>query len=324
MEPILHLQGDESSTLTPLFLIHAVSGLALPYLNLGPLSTAESSDSDSNDQEEEEEEEDGDRPVYGISSPIYGKGAQRLPSSLDEVASQYISLIQAEVQPTGPYLLGGWSMGGMIALKMASLLEARGEQVLHVVMIDSANPEAYPAFAGRAEHDRLAALTYNNIARRMNAPTVATDGDFLRHGGAMGADSDGESSESPDEDSDDADDGEDDGFRLADLLPRMRRHVHNGLALIGGAHKRAFLPAPCRAAVTLVKCGALARPSPALRDERRDFVLKCFRDERMGWREAKFARFRTVGFAAQHDGALDPAHADELTEILRGVLATVP
>ncbi len=154
METLLHLQGSKTSPFTPLFLIHAVSGLALPYLGLGSLTG-------------EDFGGDEGRAVYGISSPIYRTRDYRLPTSLEDVARQYVSVIQREVQPEGPYLLGGWSLGGMIALKMASILEARGETVLHVIMIDSANPENYPAFVNRAEHEKITTLTYNKVVSRM-------------------------------------------------------------------------------------------------------------------------------------------------------------
>ena len=291
METLLHIQGSETSPFTPLFLIHAVSGLALPYLGLGSLTGDDVGG-------------DEGRPVYGISSPIYGSRDYRLPSSLEDAARQYISLIQREVQPEGPYLLGGWSLGGMIALKMASILEERGETVLHVIMIDSANPENYPAFVNRAEHEKITTLTYNRVVSRMNAPSLMEDDD---------------SSSS----SDSADDDDDDDFSLATMLPRIRKHIYNGVNMVGTVARNRFLPERCHAPTTLVKCSSLSRPVATLRDVRKEFVQKSFRDERMGWQSAKFKHFRTVQFKAQHDSAFDKAHVGELTGILRGVLAKV-
>lgn len=289
METLLHIQGCETSPFTPLFLIHAVSGLALPYLGLGSLT-------DDNGEEGE------GRAVYGISSPIYGSRDYRLPSSLGDVAQQYISLIQREVQPEGPYLLGGWSLGGMIALKMASILEARGETVLHVIMIDSANPENYPSFVNRAEHEEITTLTYNKVVSRMNAPSLKEDDDSSS------------GSESPD--------GDDD-FSLATMLPRIRKHIYNGVHMVGTVSRNHFLPERCYTPTTLVKCSSLSRPASTLRDVRKEFVQKSFRDQRLGWQSAKFKQFRTVEFRAQHDSAFDQAHVGELTGILRGVLARV-
>ena len=130
MQFITHLQGDPHSSLTPLFLIHAVSGLSSPYLRLGRLG-------------DEYSYIDGERMVYGIASPIYGSRSFKASATLQELANRYVDAIRAK-QPHGPYLLGGWSMGGMLAIKMADILLQHGEQVLKVIMIDSANPETLP------------------------------------------------------------------------------------------------------------------------------------------------------------------------------------
>ncbi|KAL9604068.1 MAG: hypothetical protein Q9179_001991 [Wetmoreana sp. 5 TL-2023] len=290
MDNIVYIQGNETSTLTPLFLIHAVSGLALPYLGLGPLTDNDDQDSD-------------ERAVYGLNSPIYCNKDYRLPWSLDEVARHYITLIQKEVQPKGPYLLGGWSLGGMIALKMASILEAWGESVIHVVMIDSLNPENYPAFINRAEHERITALTYGKVASRMNVPEPPID----------------DASSSASDTSDDEDE-----LSLASLLPRMRRHIFNSLHMLSSVSGNPFIPDRCFAPVTLIKCSLLSRPSPTLRDARKAFIHKVFHDERLGWQPTRFDQFRTIRFTAQHDSAFDKQHVEELTGILREVLARVP
>ncbi|KAL2013569.1 hypothetical protein VTN00DRAFT_1094 [Thermoascus crustaceus] len=176
METIVHIQGNTASPLTPLFLVHAVSGLALPYFALGNLNAKD------HDQEKS-------RPVYGITSPLYSSRTYRTPNSLDEIARQYVTAIQREVQPVGPYLLGGWSMGGMIAVKMADILQSQGEKVLHVIMIDSVNPEYYPSFIDEAEHEAIADLVYSGVAKKMNLPDLS--------------ESDGMSTDAEDEDDDD-------------------------------------------------------------------------------------------------------------------------
>ncbi|KAI4264724.1 MAG: hypothetical protein L6R42_000184 [Xanthoria sp. 1 TBL-2021] len=294
MDDIIFIQGGESSTLTPLFLIHAVSGLALPYLGLGSLTHGLGRFGQ-------------DRAVYGLNSPIYANKEYQLPRSLDEVARQYISIIKREVQPRGPYLLGGWSLGGVIALKMASILEARGESVLHVVMIDSPNPEIYPAFVNRAEHDQITALTYGRVVGRMNTLNPPLD------------DNGASSSDTTD------DDESEDEISLATTLPRMRKHISNSLHLISSVlSSNHFLPDCYLEPVTLVKCSLLSRPAPTLRDVRKAFVQETFHDERMGWQSTGFKRFRTIRFRAQHDSAFDKMHVEELTGIMRGILADVP
>lgn len=287
MDTVICLQGNSRSPLTPLFLIHAISGLALPYFALGSLS-------------DDRVDSHRDRPIYGITSPIFSNKTHRAPSSIDEVAGHYVSIIR-RVQPEGPYLLGGWSFGGMIAMKMASVLEELGERVLRVIMIDSANPDRFPAFINRAEHEKITAITYNNVTKRMNIPASLAEDD---------------SSESSSEEDDDDDDSS-----LSNMLPKMRNHIYNGLHLI--AKENRFHEEVCRAPVTLIKCSTLSRPSPSIRDARKEFVQKTFMDERMGWPTNSFSRFHTVEISGSHDSVFDRGNVDELTKILKSVLKVV-
>jgi thioesterase domain-containing protein len=45
-----------------------------------------------------------------------------------------------QVQPSGPYQLGGWSLGGVIAYEIAQQLQAAGQQVQMLALIDSYTP----------------------------------------------------------------------------------------------------------------------------------------------------------------------------------------
>jgi thioesterase domain-containing protein/acyl carrier protein len=58
---------------------------------------------------------------------------------IQELASQYLSAIK-QVQARGPYYLGGWSIGGLIAFEMARRFEQAGEQVEQLYMFDTAVP----------------------------------------------------------------------------------------------------------------------------------------------------------------------------------------
>jgi thioesterase domain-containing protein len=53
------------------------------------------------------------------------------------MAARYIAAIQT-LQPQGPYLLGGWSLGGVIAFEMAQQLQRQGHEVAVLAIIDSA------------------------------------------------------------------------------------------------------------------------------------------------------------------------------------------
>jgi thioesterase domain-containing protein len=61
-------------------------------------------------------------------------------STLDELAADYVQQIRA-VQPRGPYLLYGASLGGSIAMEMARQLIAAGQDVPLVVLGDSSSPD---------------------------------------------------------------------------------------------------------------------------------------------------------------------------------------
>jgi pimeloyl-ACP methyl ester carboxylesterase len=78
-----------------------------------------------------------DQPVYGLQSQGL-KGDGVLHRAVEEMASRYIQEVK-RVQPCGPYHLGGYCLGGAIALEMALQLDAQGEKVALVVMIDSYN-----------------------------------------------------------------------------------------------------------------------------------------------------------------------------------------
>jgi thioesterase domain-containing protein len=57
------------------------------------------------------------------------------------MAADYIHAIRA-AQACGPYMLGGWSMGGLVAFEMACQLQRQGQQVALVALFDSIAPDA--------------------------------------------------------------------------------------------------------------------------------------------------------------------------------------
>ncbi|KFA93195.1 non-ribosomal peptide synthetase [Archangium violaceum] len=121
--PLVPLSGGGEKT--PLFLVHPVGGNVFSYTGLARQLGSE-------------------RPVFGLQAQgLDGLGAPL--SSVEEMAALYVETIRT-VQPSGPYLLGGWSLGGVIAYEMACQLRQRGEEVALVALIDSYVPreEAWP------------------------------------------------------------------------------------------------------------------------------------------------------------------------------------
>jgi thioesterase domain-containing protein/malonyl CoA-acyl carrier protein transacylase len=106
---------------TPLFLVHAAEGNVLLYrslaAHLGP-----------------------DQPVWGLQSAGLD-GKSPVDARFEHVAGLYINEIR-KIQPYGPYMLGGYCLGGTIALEMAHQLIESGEQVGLVAMIEDYNLRA--------------------------------------------------------------------------------------------------------------------------------------------------------------------------------------
>jgi thioesterase domain-containing protein/peptidoglycan/xylan/chitin deacetylase (PgdA/CDA1 family) len=79
-------------------------------------------------------------PLYGLQA----RGLQRpepLPASMEEMARDWVDQMRL-AQPSGPYHLLGWSLGGNIAFAIAEELERRGEQVGLLVILDASLEKA--------------------------------------------------------------------------------------------------------------------------------------------------------------------------------------
>jgi thioesterase domain-containing protein len=70
-------------------------------------------------------------PVHGIALP-----ESLRDQDLVALASHYLPQIR-QVQQQGPYRLGGWSMGGLLALELTRQLEAQGQRVEWLGLFDS-------------------------------------------------------------------------------------------------------------------------------------------------------------------------------------------
>ncbi|MFK0256518.1 amino acid adenylation domain-containing protein, partial [Streptomyces sp. NPDC090445] len=151
-----------TGTATPLFCIHPGGGIGWSYSGLlhhvGP-----------------------QHPVYAIQARGLGR-PEPLPASYEEMAADYADQIR-KIQLEGPYLLLGWSAGGLIAHALACELQARGERTAVLAILD-----AYPVkdvqleeMPVPTERDVLAgvldvdpdelgdrALTYGEVAEVLN------------------------------------------------------------------------------------------------------------------------------------------------------------
>ncbi len=79
-----------------------------------------------------------DRPFFGVANPL-GAGESL---SVEEIAARACHSIR-ERRSRGPYILGGYCFGGVVAFEAARQLTAAGEEVRLIVLLDSVAP-GYP------------------------------------------------------------------------------------------------------------------------------------------------------------------------------------
>ena len=103
---------------TPLFFVHPIGGTVFCYAGLAR--------------------------ELGADQPFYAFQAVGI-DSITEMAKQYLQELRT-VQPVGPYRLGGWSLGGVIAYEMARQLRAAGEEIASLHLLDSFVPQPHHAF----------------------------------------------------------------------------------------------------------------------------------------------------------------------------------
>ncbi len=126
LSALVALQAGESRL--PFFCVHPSGGTVLCYLDLARHLGA-------------------DQPFYGLQAPLADTKADVFVA-IEHMAAYYITAIQA-VQPAGPYLLGGWSMGGVVAFEMAQQLQRQGHEVPLLAIFDTRL--VVPAVRAKAE-----------------------------------------------------------------------------------------------------------------------------------------------------------------------------
>ena len=79
-----------------------------------------------------------EQPFYGLQSPEWSEEE----TSLEEMAERYIQEIRL-IQPYGPYQIGGWSLGGVVAFEIAQQLKRQGQTVALLALLDSGVPPSF-------------------------------------------------------------------------------------------------------------------------------------------------------------------------------------
>ncbi|HEV2147673.1 MAG TPA: amino acid adenylation domain-containing protein, partial [Longimicrobiaceae bacterium] len=146
-------------TARPLFFVHAAGGNVLGYADLARHLGA-------------------GQPFYGLQARgVDGDEAPR--TTVAEMAADYLAAVRT-VQPEGPFRLGGWSMGGMVAFEMARQAEAAGQRVELLVLVDPPSP-GRRAVPTEADEPGLLA----SFARHLGLPLeriALSPEEILRHG----------------------------------------------------------------------------------------------------------------------------------------------
>jgi enterobactin synthetase component F len=128
-----------TSTRPALFCIHPAGGLSWCYSGLARSL-------------------DAHRSVFGLQARGLDLEAA-MPARLDDMAADYVDRMRV-VQPTGPYHLVGWSIGGIIAQAMAVRLRDLGADIGVIAMLDAYPSDRWRGQADPDEHTALRALLY--------------------------------------------------------------------------------------------------------------------------------------------------------------------
>lgn len=122
--PVVPIQPSGSRP--PFFCVHAAGGNVLLYRDLSRHLGA-------------------DQPFYGLQFPGL-RGEQPLLTRIEDIAALYVQEIRS-IQRHGPYLLGGYCLGGTIALEMAQQLTRNGEEVALLALFDTLNWSKIPPYS---------------------------------------------------------------------------------------------------------------------------------------------------------------------------------
>lgn len=124
------LQGKPKTSTKTLFLFPDGSGSATSYASLPPI--------------------DPSIAVYGLNSPFMTKPSD-FTNGIEGVSALYLDEVRKR-QPHGPYYLGGWSAGGVVAYEVSLQLMAAGERVDKLVLLDSPCPIELEALPSHLHH----------------------------------------------------------------------------------------------------------------------------------------------------------------------------
>jgi thioesterase domain-containing protein/acyl carrier protein len=125
------------------------------------------------------------RPFYGLQDSTLEE--EREPyDDMRLMATHYVEALRT-VQPRGPYSLGGYSFGGMVAFEMAQQLRTEGEEVAALVMLDSVPPtgarQSFDLYARLGlDEDLMLFLDFKELAEQAGKRLEVQPAELLRLG----------------------------------------------------------------------------------------------------------------------------------------------
>ena len=223
--PLVELHARQSAAAAPpFFCIHSLGANLVSFHKLARLLRS-------------------DRAIYGLQ-PHGLDGQQQPMDTMDAMAAAYLEEIQRK-QPHGPYYIGGICLGGVVAYEVARRLEASGEEVPLLALMDSFVPGQPGCIHHRsaiAEYVdfHLGELLLLSGTARLKYVAKWIGNAFIRLGWAL-------------------------GLRPRDSMARATRHVSsaNLKALLG------YTPRPYRGKITQLMCS--------------DWAQRSYEDRRLAW-----------------------------------------
>ncbi|WP_394829330.1 SDR family NAD(P)-dependent oxidoreductase [Pendulispora albinea] len=121
-----------------------------------------------------------DYPIYAFQAK--GTDGRSMPHTLDEMVDHYIACIRM-VQPKGPYIIGGYSFGGVPAMEMARRLAEQGEEIQHLIMFDTypATEEVFQRHFGPYDDDFLPLYLANFVINVDENPELVIRKEDVAH-----------------------------------------------------------------------------------------------------------------------------------------------
>jgi thioesterase domain-containing protein/acyl carrier protein len=101
----------------------------------------------------------GDQPFLGLSP--FGRDGEAVPCRIEEMAAGYLEIVRAE-QPDGPYSIGGFCSGAVVAWEMAHQLRRQGLEVALLVLIEP--PPVESGRVARALHAAVGIASWLGVS----------------------------------------------------------------------------------------------------------------------------------------------------------------